>query len=59
MSDFSRMKALQQIKILRVTQLDLVKKCLGMFSEIAEKKDEYTEFLEQLGLLAARGARDL
>ena len=29
--------------------LDLVKKCLEMFAEIAEKKDDYEKFHEQFG----------
>eukprot|EP00972_Heterocapsa_arctica_P060172 8875366-Heterocapsa_arctica.AAC.1 len=40
---------LQQNKILRVTKNMLVKKCLDMFAEIAEKKDDDKRFHEQLG----------
>merc|ERR1712100_893056 len=38
---------LQQNKILRVIKKNLVKKCLEMFSEISEKKDDYKKFYEQ------------
>ena len=34
-------ETLQQNKILRVTKKNFVKKCLEMFAEIAEKKDDY------------------
>merc|ERR1711993_21323 len=37
-------ETLQQNKILRVIKKNLVKKCLEMFSEIAEKKDDYKKF---------------
>merc|ERR1712000_327031 len=37
-------ETLQQNKILRVIKKNLVKKCLEMFAEIAEKKDDYTKF---------------
>merc|ERR1712057_76672 len=40
-------ETLQQNKILRVIKKNLVKKCLEMFSEIAEKKDDYKKFNEQ------------
>merc|ERR1711957_185578 len=36
-------------KILRVIKKNLVKKCLEMFAEIAEKKDDYKKFYEQFG----------
>merc|ERR1712147_143456 len=42
-------ETLQQNKILRVIKKILVKKCLEMFSEIAEKKDDYKKFYEQFG----------
>merc|ERR1719491_2828476 len=37
-------ETLQQNKILRVIKKNLVKKCLEMFAEIAEKKDDYKKF---------------
>ena len=37
-------ETLQQNKILRVIKKNLVKKCLEMFAEIAEKKDDYKTF---------------
>merc|ERR1712100_611091 len=37
----------QQNKILRVIKKNLVKKCLEMFTEITEKKDDYKKFYEQ------------
>merc|ERR1740129_2091940 len=40
-------ETLQQNKILRVIKKNLVKKCLEMFAEIAEKKDDYKKFHEQ------------
>jgi len=42
-------ETLQQNKILRVIKKNLVKKCLEMFSELAEKKDTYAKFYEQYG----------
>merc|ERR1712060_876738 len=42
-------ETLQQNKILRVTKKNLVKKCLEMFAEIAEKKDDNKKFYEQFG----------
>merc|ERR1712137_554047 len=42
-------ETLQQNKILRVIKKNLVKKCLEMFAEIAEKKDDYLKFYEQYG----------
>ena len=38
-------ETLQQNKILRVIKKNLVNKCLEMFAEIAEKKDDYKKFL--------------
>ena len=40
-------KTLQQNKILRVIKKNLVKKCLEMFAEIPEKKDDYKKFYDQ------------
>jgi molecular chaperone HtpG len=40
-------ETLQQNKILRVIKKNLVKKCLEMFTEISEKKDDYKKFYEQ------------
>ena len=40
---------LQHNKILRVIKKNFVKKCIDMFAEIAEKKDDYKEFYEQFG----------
>merc|ERR1712139_764983 len=42
-------ETLQQNKILRVIKKNLMKKCLEMFAEIAEKKDDYKKFYEQFG----------
>lgn len=37
---------LQQNKILKVIKKNLVKKCLELFAEISENKDEYLKFWE-------------
>ena len=42
-------ETLQQNKILRVIKKNFVKKCLQMFQEIGEKKDDYKKFYEQFG----------
>merc|ERR1719230_152485 len=42
-------ETLQQNKILRVIKKNLVKKCLEMFTEISEKKDDFKKFWEQFG----------
>merc|ERR1712110_452614 len=49
---------LQQSKILRVIKKNLVKKCLEMFAEIAEKKDDYKKFYEQFGKCLKLGVHE-
>merc|ERR1711957_164702 len=51
-------ETLQQNKILRVIKKNLVKKCLEMFTEIAEKKDDYKKCYEQFGKCLKLGVQE-
>lgn len=42
-------ETLQQNKILKVIKKNIVKKCLDLFAEVAENKDDYAKFYESFG----------
>ena len=51
-------ETLQQNKILRAIKGNLVKRCLELFAEIAEKIDEHKKFYEQFGKCFKLGTHD-
>ena len=51
-------ETLQQNMILRLIKKNWVVKCLEMFAEIAEKKDDYMKFWEQFGKCIKPGVHE-